>query len=455
MKYRIILSGIILFGIVSCTFAPSTPGMISPESPKDDVSSSATTIPLALPANPAAVIHPEDLEYLGAFRLPDESGGSSWEYSGHGLTYYPLGSPNEADDGYSGSLFGVGNDQQEFVSEITIPAPVNSKNPDALKTAQTIQPFADITGGMFGETEIPRLGIQYLPPLPGQDTGKLHFVHGQHFQYFEASHGWSELNLGDPQPAGPWFFDGFTNYVTSDYIFEIPESWATYIPGNPRLATGRFREGVWGGSGPALFAYDPTNSGNFPEPNTELQQITPLLLYGIQEPGVPEIIVDPNSSMLNYNEDDSWWGGAWLTSEERSAVIFVGTKALGKSWYGFANGVVWEYDCAEKTPPTCPEVPDWPYENRGYWAEEYKPQILFYNPADLIAVANGQMQTWEPQPYAVLDLTDTFINPAISLQDYKFELAGAVAYDRERGLLYIIERLADGYKSVIHVWKIN
>jgi len=36
-----------------------------------------------------SVIHPEDLTYLGAFRLPDASGGSNWEYSGHGLTHRP------------------------------------------------------------------------------------------------------------------------------------------------------------------------------------------------------------------------------------------------------------------------------------------------------------------------------------------------------------------------------
>ncbi|MBT3188122.1 MAG: hypothetical protein HN736_15225 [Anaerolineae bacterium] len=29
------------------------------------------------------------LTYLGAFRLPDASGGSNWEYSGHGLTHRP------------------------------------------------------------------------------------------------------------------------------------------------------------------------------------------------------------------------------------------------------------------------------------------------------------------------------------------------------------------------------
>ena len=344
---------------------------------------------------------------------------------------------------------------QEYVSEISIPVPVISKNLDDLNTAETLQPFADITGGMFGETEIPRLGIQYLPLLPGQSTGKLHFVHGQHFQDFEPSHGWSELALANPQPAGPWLFGGYTNYATSDYLFEIPESWSSSIPGAPRLVTGRFREGVWGGGGPTLLAYSLPEDGSTPAPRATLQEITPLLLYGMQEPGRVEIISDASRQMNSYNMDDSWWGGAWLTSGDKSTVIFVGTKGLGSAWYGFANGVLWANDCAEQNPSTCPQVPEWPYENRGYWAEDYQPEILFYNPADLVAVANGQLDTWQPQPYASLDLTASFFNPEIDLGNYKFELAGAVAYDRGGGLLYIIERLADEYKSVIHVWRVK
>jgi hypothetical protein len=159
--------------------------------------------------------------------------------------------------------------------------------------------------------------------------------------------------------------------------------------------------------------------------------------------------------MNGANLDDAWWGGAWLTHVGKSALIFVGTKGLGSAWYGFANGVEWAYDCAEQSPPTCPEVPAWPYENRGYWAEDYQPEILFFNPADLLAVANGQADTWQPQPYASLDLSEHFFNPEIDLGNYKFDLAGAVAYDRERGLLYIIERLADEYRSVVHVWSIR
>lgn len=303
--------------------------------------------------------------------------------------------------------------------------------------------------------EIPRMGLQYLPPQGSQTSGKLHFVYGQHFQGFEPSHGWSELDLRAPQPAGPWFFGGYTNYVTNDYVFEIPPEWAARLPGGHRLAAGRFREGVWGGRGPTLFAYSPWQEGNPPAPRARLENIVPLLLYGIQYPDETDIVSDESMQMVGYVEPDHWWGGAWLTAGARAAVSFGGTKALGRAWYGFANGVVWEYDCADTTPPTCPDVPDWPYDNRGYWAEGYQPQLLFFNPSDLVAVANGEMQTWEPQPYAILDLTEYFISPVINIEEYKNDLAGAVAFDRERGLLYVMERLADGYKSVVHVFRVR
>ncbi len=420
-----------------------------------DSVATAPTPRLSLPADPGLVIQPSDLEYLGAFRLPGESGGSNWDYSGRGLTYYPDGDPGGEADGFPGSLFGVGFDQQNFVSEISIPVPVNSRSLEELNTAVTLQPFADITRGMFGEGDLPRLGIQYLPPMYGHDEGRLYYVHGQHFQDIIPSHGSSRLDLADPRPDGPWTINGYSTYATSDYIFEIPLEWAVYLPGEPRLATGRFREGVWSGLGPALFAFSPLENGQIPTPKATLTQITPLLLYGVQEPGLTDITSRDEQSMTVYNADDSWWGGAWLTAGEKSAVIFTGTKGLGNTWYGFANGVVWEYDCADSNPPTCPEVPEWPYDNRGYWAERYQPQVIFYDPIELVKVANGGMETWEPQPYATLDLSNVFYDPVINLEEYKYDIAGAVAFDRERGLLYIFERLADEYRSVIHVWRVN
>lgn len=58
----------------------------------------------------ADLLYPADFAYLGAFRLPEESNGSNWEYSGYALTYYPEGDPLGAMDGFPGSLFAIGHD---------------------------------------------------------------------------------------------------------------------------------------------------------------------------------------------------------------------------------------------------------------------------------------------------------------------------------------------------------
>jgi hypothetical protein len=297
--------------------------------------------------------------------------------------------------------------------------------------------------------DLPVADLVYIPAQTSEGKGKLHFTFGQHFQDFEPSHGVAELDLSNPHPLGPWIFDRYTNYVTNDYLFDIPADWvAAYTPGQ-FLGTGRFREGVWGGYGPTLFAYSPPTDG------ATVTSVTPLLLYGIQESGLTDIVTDESMQMNGYQLADHWLGGSWLFAGDKSAVVFVGTKALGHSWYGFANGVVWEYDCAEQSPPSCPDPPDWPYDNRGYWAEDYQAQVIFFDPADLGAVARGEMQTWEPQPYATLVLDEYLFNPELDYAEYKRDLVAAAAFDRDHGLLFVIERLADEYKSVIHVWRIT
>ena len=122
----------------------------SEESPD---SAAATTSPASRPselavAPPAgtSLVRPENLVYRGAFRLPEGSGSSSWEWSGYAITYCPEGDPGGERDGYPGSLFAVGHDHQQMVSEISIPRPVIStqKRVDDLNVARTLQPFRDI-----------------------------------------------------------------------------------------------------------------------------------------------------------------------------------------------------------------------------------------------------------------------------------------------------------------------
>jgi len=394
------------------------------------------------PQAAARLIQPADLVYQGALRLPEGSNDTSWEWSGNALAYFPDGDPKGPADGYPGSLFGMGHDQQVLVSEISIPAPVVSKarNVEELPVAKTLQPFRDVKAGNFKDYEIYRAGLAYLPAQGQQTSGKLYFCFGQHMHegYTGPTHGWCETDLSNPKVAGMWPVAEIHSYVTNDFLFPIPEAWADTCAKGLRLATGRYRDGGQGGRGPSLIAIGPWRDGNPPPAGARLRAL-PLLLYSAVDSG------DQNT-MRGYHHADEWTGGAWLTAGDRAAVIFAGTKALGKCWYGFANGVVWP----DEAP--FPPIPPPPNDDRGWWGERFAAQILFYNPADLTAVAAGRAKPHEPQPYASLD-----VDP------YLYHVKGPqqkghvrdVAFDRQRGILYLMEPWADGDKPIIHVFRIK
>lgn len=379
------------------------------------------------------LIQPTDLVYLGAFRLPDVPGPDeySWKWSNwaSAMAYYPDGDPAGPDDGYPGSIFGVGHDQTQYVSEINIPIPIISpgKNVNDLNTAETLQGFRDIRGGLFDYMEMPRVGLAYLLPQGEQTSGKLYFAWAPHLDEgaTNPSHGWCELNLSNPQTAGAWRIGDYWNYITGDYLFPIPQEWADTYTRGMYLATGRFRDGGQGAEGPSLFAIGPWNEGNPPASGATLPA-TPLLLYSA-------VTDDEQHTLNSYHHSDEWNGGAWLTAGDKSAVIFVGTKGTGECWYGDPEGPC--LDC----------------EDRGWWSTGFVGQILFYDPADLAAVVQGEMETWEPQPYATLDIDEYLYHIESTQQKYHL---GAASFDRDRGLLYVFEPLADGDKPLVHVWRI-
>lgn len=392
---------------------------------------------------PAGLIQPSDLAYRGAFRLPDVAGPDeeswTWAMWASALAYHPLGDPAGPDDGYPGSLFGTGHDWKQWVSEVSIPVPVVSAGKDVaeLNTADTIQAFDDVTGDLFSYMEMPRVGLAYLPPQGAQVAGKLYFAWAPHLDdgATNPSHGWCGLDLAHPQPAGPWRIGDYWNYVTGDYLFDIPAAWAAAHTPGLTLATGRYRDGGQGAQGPALLAIGPWNEGN-PPPAGGTLPATPLLIYSAVTDG-EQHIVD------NYHHSDEWTGGAWLTAKDAAAVLFVGTKGTGECWYGCADGTVWE-------PPYPPECPDG--SGRGWWSSGFVAQFLFYDPADLAAVAGGQMPAWQPQPYAVLNVDEVLYHVADSQQKYHL---GAAAFDRARGLLYVLEVLADDDRPLVHVWQVG
>jgi len=428
-------------GVPTAAVPPTEPPVNPTEPPAASIPPTPTATPPSISVDtgaPAQLIQPTDLVYLGAFRLPDGPEVIAWGYSGAAMTYYPDGDPNGPADGYPGSIFGTGHNWNQYVSEISMPVPIISpgKNVGDLNTATTLQDFQNIRGNLFGEFEIPRAGLEYLPAQGEQTTGKLYFCWAQHMGASETnpSHGWRELDLSNPQTAGAWRIGDYWNYVTTDYIFAIPQAWANANTPGMYLATGRFRDGGQGAQGPSLFAYGPWTEGNPPPPGSTLSAV-PLLFYGnIYTPGSP--------MMNNYHHSDEWAGGNWLTAGDKSAVIFVGTKGTGDCWYGCSDGTVWPDE--PPYPPECPE--------RGWWSTGFEGQILFYDSANLAAVAKGEMEPYEPQPYAILEI-DEYLYHIESTQQK--EHVGAASFDRERGLLYVFEPLADGDKSLIHVWKVE
>jgi hypothetical protein len=437
----------------------------------------------------AARVEPGDFQYLGAFRLPDgDERPQTFAYGGNAMTFNPDGDPSGGGDGFPGSLFVMGHERMPYgelpngnqIAEIGIPKPVVSKSPGNLNQATLVQPFRDAAQDLFkAYAEIPRVGMEYLnTPATGP---KLHLAWGQHFhedaQEQGPTHAWIGTDLSAPNPHGNWYIGNQSLYSVNGYLFEIPASWADKHAGGRYLATGRYRDGGWSGQGPALFAYKPWTDGNgTPAPTGAHLEEKTLLLY--QDSRNSDDVV--SRSLRGYQHPDEWEGGAWLTtSTGKSAVMFAGTKGTGaKYWYGWVNPGGPELPCVETeligqftlcrladgSPAPAEDLKGRDDHNdfRGWWASRFEGQFILYSPDDLAQVASGKMEPWEPQPYASITVDDhLLLNPAhieegmLGKGVQRKNRIGAVAYDRENDLVYVLEPFAEEAKPVVHVWRVR
>jgi hypothetical protein len=228
--------------------------------------------------------------------------------------------------------------------------------------------------------------------------------------------------------------------------------------------------------GPALFAYRPwlDAAGTPPAAGAKLPATT-LLQY--QSTLDTEEIT---RCLAGTQHADTWEGAAWLTTASgKSAVLFAGTKGIGdRFWYGFLNPAgpdrpcvagdfVNEYTTCRKADGTpCP--PEELVEcaghtsSRGWWSSRFTGRLILYDPDDLARVAAGTLPSWAPQPYAHLDVDPyLFLNPGrIDLEEIgpgvqqRFRL-GDVTFDRQNGLLYLIELYGDAARPVVHVFRVR
>ena len=466
---------ILLTGILACTLGQTPPLLTDPEPVTVPPTESQ---PQPLPPPSGDVVNPDNVEYLGAFRLPGgDDRPQTFAYGGNAMTFNPD----------NNSLFIMGHDRVAYggvpdgdqLAEVSIPVPVISRNIEDLNTAEFVQNFSNVTAGHFTEMEeIPKLGLQYLNR---PETGpKIHIAWGAHLQSEQfPTHGWFNPTLSDPDFQGTWFIGNQDLYSVNGYMFEIPASWADATTGGRVLATGRMRDGGQGGMGPTLFAYRPWNADGSPPPSgTRLEEVT-LLLY--ENAYNTEDIV---RAMNGYQHPDSWEGGAWLTTPSgKQAVLFAGTKGNGeKYWYGYIHPEGPQYVCVDTHItdfPTCRNADGTTCSQsdlgqccdeeagtcvslRGWWSTRFDAELILFDPNDLAKVASGQMESWQPQPYAVIDIDEyLYLDPPewdkveLGWGDQRRNRIGDVSYDRASGLLYVLELYADGAKPIVHVWRIK
>ncbi|HDP94434.1 MAG TPA: hypothetical protein ENN40_03630 [Candidatus Aminicenantes bacterium] len=380
-------------------------------------------------------LRPDDLEYLGAFRMPQNTPGDTWEWSGAagGLSYRCDGDPHGKMDGYPGSLFATGHAWRMQVAEISIPAPEFPLNRDAgsLPPAETIQSFHAVPGRLIDveRMEILRAGLEFVPRGVGGTASRLFFCWAEHFQDNGPSHGSCDPDLPVPDTAGPWWVSQVDIYAANDYLFSIPEQWSIRNAPGCFLATGRFRDGGWSGQGPVLIALNPGNTDTPPAPGEALDN-RPLILYDSSETAG-----ESSRTMEGYHHSDEWTGGAWIDYSPFRAVVFVGTKGRGNCWYGDRDGPC--QDCRGE---------------RGWWSDRFEGGVLFYDPHELEAVARGEAAPHDPQPYAFMVVDEVLLH-VDSIQQWHH--LGPCAWDPIHGILYISEPMADYARSVIHAWKIR
>jgi hypothetical protein len=428
---------------------------------------------------PANRLMPDQFDYQGAFRLPDE-----FNWGALGMSYYPGG------DGGAGSLFVTGfeglldeNGEQCFegvtgcngyFAEIAIPAPARAAGWEDLPVAEFIQGMAVFDGGLI-QTDSAAYAfvsdIAYVPRQGGQTGDK---IYGSlNSWYPEGTHGddtfptvwFSDLDGGNTQglfqvgPGEP----PYHGRKTGAYLFTVPQAYADKYLGGRTLVTGRARgtaptgsqgmeaEGtIAGGSqGPTLIAF---RAWGADAASGDLDAL-PMLYYRVRYPGCagPDIGVGgakTDCDLPGYSMCDDWTGADFLQAGDRAAIAIVGRKGATNCYYcGDPDD---DSECP--TTPLAGECDRYCDESRGYHCGPYRRQVLLYDTEQLGQAALGAVDPWSVLPYAVWEPGE------LSLQNPCCSNMGGMAFDAAGRRLFIVERGLGGVDMnavVVHVWSVN
>jgi hypothetical protein len=401
-----------------------------------------------LAQTPSGLIDPATVTYLGAFRLPSVSDGNygTFDYSFAPIAYYPNGDPNGSGDGFPGSLFIAGHPYQAKIAEVSIPTPVVTQSVDALPVATILQPFTDLRiapGYPMGMTYLASENrIYYTTSDDYIDSTASCLPINVSSPNMPPSIGMFSPNLSAASPRGAWYLNVNNTvvhpYMTSRYLMEVPKAAADASFGGRTLMSGRHR-GWCSTNGPQLYAWTPV--GSSPPPDKGTLPAKTVMQYGVDA-----------QSVNGFSPTNNYQGAIWVSTSTGSAVIISGLLDFdpARAYYGYDD---W------KLSTQCDGIVPFPCSGpRGWRAADPRAAFLFYNPADLAAIAAGSKQSWQVQPYARLDLSKYMLKPYPATMNMNENYAETIvtSIDRARGLIYVSEtRVENQLKPVIHVFKVG
>jgi hypothetical protein len=342
---------------------------------------------LACPVEP--LLHQSNLQYLGAFRVPNYYDSTDEMSFSQGILAF-----NPANN----SLFIAGH--YTSLAEIGIPQPiVNSTNLDDLSTASILQGWTDVLGQL--PNPLDPTGLTLFGGLV-VDNGTLV---GSVYKYKDGAYTQStshfvlsSLDLSEATVGGAYTVGDSTQARTlAGFMSPIPSEWQSVL-GAPFL-TGQGDIPIISttSAGPSAFGFDPETLGSGSTP------AIPYLYY----PNGHELA--PYDYTINPLQSGNSSINGVIFVPGTSTILYFGKTGTNYNGYGNAS----DYnDSVETTNPS-------PHSLNG----QYALQIWAYNANDLVAVKQGLLQPWEVQPYDVWNMPGHDI--------------GGAAYDPQTGRLYV------------------
>jgi hypothetical protein len=438
-----------------------------------------------------------NLVYEGAFRLPQGGiGTSSFNDSGASIAFRP---PNGSNGTY-GSIFIVGNLNQNKVAEIQIPALSKSSNIGDLNTATLLQTFSDITQGNLtainntartaatggvgcGGVDLPARSTVGAPCgesiyIGGLMTYGTKLI-GTAFDYYDGgsptfqyySQFVANQTLSSPNFSG--FYRGSGTMIDGQDIgrflagsmAKIPTEWQTPLGGKALTGLSTIPIISKTSYGPSAFVFNPDDLTNI---NTAFTA-TPVLYYDQQ-----------HQTLGNYDHQNSTYNATALMHKNMvfpngtSSVLYFGT--IGTGTYCYGNG---SSNIAYINTPGCDPGGTWSTDKvscigpgdlngllglyqtycydpdagggKGPHAWPYNYQVWAYDANDLAMVKAGAKNPWEVQPYGVWDLTSMLPFARTGGMGW-FDVGGA-DYDPVTKRIYVVQGYGDGGYPVIYAFK--